>query len=382
VRRAWPFGLTIGLLVAGLYLSGFLETPEALTIDLRFDLRGPRAPTFPIVLVTADDDSFAEMERQWPWPRGFHAQLLDRIAAGGPLAIGVDIVFAEPSRPREDRRLGEAVRRAKRVVLGATLRSMATSTEMGIVQHRELYEPPIPVIRAGAAAIGFVEVEHGQDPVVRAGSLRRRHAGRLHHSLAARLFDLAAPALKVDPRPADTHQRLWINFRGPAGTFPTYPYYQVYRGEIPPETFAGKVVLVGVAALSLQDRHPTPFSGASWLPGAPGGGGLFMPGTEIQAHLLDTLLADDPLRRFPGGVTLVLVLLAGTGAAWLAGRLRPLAGIGALLALGLGCLGAAQAVFAAADLWVDVVPPALAGGLAGVGTIALDSMREERVRRE
>ncbi len=104
MRRGWPFGLAVGLLIALLYLLGLLELPESRTVDLRFDLRRPRAPTFPIVIVTADDDSMAEMERQWPWPRSFHARLLERIAAGNPLAIGMDILFAEPSRNAKDRR--------------------------------------------------------------------------------------------------------------------------------------------------------------------------------------------------------------------------------------------------------------------------------------
>lgn len=385
MTRGWPFGLAAGVLVALLYLAGLLEMPESRTVDLRFDLRGLRPPTFPIVLVTADDDSLAEMERQWPWPRSMHAELLNRIAAGNPVAIGVDILFAEPSRQAEDRRLAAAVAQAKVVVLGASLRTLTTQTGIGVAQHRELFEPPTPEIRAGAAGLGFVELDRGRDAVVRAGVLRRQHAGQLHESFTARLYQVAVRRLGIPPGRAAGLDRVWINFRGPAGTFPTYPYYQVYRGEVPPETFAGSIVLVGMAALSLHDRHPAPFSGANWLPGGSAAGGedgQLMPGTEIQANLLDALLADDPIRRLPGAVSLVLILFVAVGAAWLAQRLRPLLAIGGTLGLGVGYLALAQAAFAWGDLWLEVVPMTLALALAAGGTIAFNYMREERVRRE
>ncbi|HTU01595.1 MAG TPA: CHASE2 domain-containing protein, partial [Candidatus Sulfotelmatobacter sp.] len=391
MRRPWLFGLAIAVVVAVIYLSGLLEVPESRTLDLRFDLRGPRAPSFPIALVTVDDDSLAEMNLQWPWPRSLHAELLERIAAGKPLAIGVDILFVEESRPAEDERLGEAVARAGRVVLAASLRSMATQTAVGVTQQREMFEPPIPTIRRGAAGIGFVELDRGQDAFVRAGALSRRHAGQLHASFTARLFALAAPALHAEGSRAAQRQRVWVNFRGPSGTFPTYPYYQVVSGEIPPETFAGKIVLVGVDALSLHDRHPTPFSGASWLPTAepgrtqgPDSGyeNLLMPGTEIQANLLDTLLRDDPIRRFPPALSVLLILLVGTAAAAMAGHLRPLRAIAASVGLGIGYLGLTLVGFIWGNLWLEAVPVTLALGVSAGGVISWNYMREERVRRE
>ncbi len=305
MKRPWLFGLGIGIVCALLYLSGLLDLPEARTLDLRFDLRGARRPAFPIVLVTVDDDSLAEMDRQWPWPRSYHAKVIEQITKGNPRAIGVDILFPEASVEREDRQLGKAVARSKRVVLGSTLRSIATQGGGGVVQQRELTEPPIPVIREGAAGVAFVDLDLGKDSVVRSSLLVRRHAGQLHEGFAERLFELTAKELGATGGTAANRTRVWIDFLGPAGTFPTYPYYQVYRGELDPKTFEGKVVLIGVSALSLHDRYPTPFAGASWLPTAAEAGlkqrgdpeTHLMPGTEIQANVLHTLLANDSILR-------------------------------------------------------------------------------------
>jgi adenylate cyclase len=390
MKRPWLFGLGVAILFSLLYLSGLLDLPEARTLDLRFDLRGPRRPTFPIVLVTVDDDSMAEINQQWPWPRTYHAKVIEQIAKGNPLAIGVDILFPEKSQQKEDLLLGQAVARAKRVVLGSTLRTIATQSGGGITQRRELFEPPIPVIREGAAGVAFVELDRGKDSMIRSGVLVRRHAGQVHLNLAKTLFDLVANGLGAEGSRAARRGRVWINFRGPTGTFPTYPYYQVYRGEIDPKTFEGKVVLIGASALSLLDRHPVPFSGANWLPSATEAGvkkadepeALQMPGTEIQANLLHTLLADDPITRLPGIAYLILILLVGVGSTIVAGHLRPLRAIACALGLAFAYLALSQVGFSWMNVWIEVVP-ILLPLVVGAGTvISLNYIHEERVRHE
>ena len=389
MKRPWLLGLGIGIVSALVYLSGFLDLPEVRTVDLRFELRGPRPPAFPIVVVSMDDDSLAEINHQWPWPRSYHAKVIEQIASGNPLAIGVDILFPEESRDEEDRLLGQAVARAKRVVLASTLRTIATQTTVGVTQQRELFEPPIPTIRAGAAGIGFVDLERGRDAAVRSALLARRHAGQVHTGLAKTLFDLVAQELGAGGSSAARRGRVWINFRGPGGTFPTYPYYQVYRGEIPPRTFEGKIVILGVAALSLHDRHPAPFSGVNWLPSVAGAGpggqdpeALLMSGSEIQANLLDTILNDDPIQRLPAGVYLVLILAVGAGGALIGGHLRPLRAIGCSLGLAATYLVASHLAFSGMNLWIEVVPAVLPLLIAAGTIIGVNYVREERVRRE
>ncbi len=390
MKRPWMFGLGIGIVCALLYLSGLLDLPEARTLDLRFDLRGARRPAFPIVLVTVDDDSLAEMDRQWPWPRSYHAKVIEQIAKGNPRAIGVDILFPEASVDREDRQLGKAVARSKRVVLGSTLRSIATQGGGGIVQQREITEPPIPVIREGAAGVAFVDLDLGKDSVVRSSLLVRRHAGQLHESFAKRLYELTAKELGAAGGTAASRTRVWINFLGPADTFPTYPYYQVYRGELDPKTFEGKVVLIGVSALSLHDRYPTPFAGASWLPTAAEAGlkqrgdpeAHLMPGTEIQANVLHTLLANDSILRLPPIFYLVLIVAVSVAVAVLAGHLRPLRAIACTLGLGVLYLIASQGAFTWLNLWVEVVPVLLPLVVSAGTVISVNYIHEERVRHE
>src|SRR5262249_27392031 len=55
----------------------------------------------PAVIVEIDDESLAH-HGQWPWPRTLLAQLVSRIAAAGPAAIGIDIFMPERDRLSPD----------------------------------------------------------------------------------------------------------------------------------------------------------------------------------------------------------------------------------------------------------------------------------------
>ena len=76
----------------------------------------------------------------------------------------------------------------------------------------------------------------------------------------------------------------WIDYAGPPETVRTYSFSSVLRGEVDPAAFKDKIVVVGAAAPSLQDVHSTSV-----------GGGL-MPGGEIQANAIATVLDNLPLR--------------------------------------------------------------------------------------
>ncbi|MCX7934826.1 MAG: CHASE2 domain-containing protein, partial [Planctomycetota bacterium] len=66
--------------------------------DTMFKWRGPQPrPDAPILIADIDEKSMAAFG-QWPWPRNIMAEIVRRLDACGPKAIGFDIVFAEPDR--------------------------------------------------------------------------------------------------------------------------------------------------------------------------------------------------------------------------------------------------------------------------------------------
>ena len=77
-----------------------------------FDLPRPCRPSPPepgALIVAIDEPSFAEIGRQWPWPRDLHARLVESLRRAGAKAIGLDIIFAEPSTAAADAALAAAL---------------------------------------------------------------------------------------------------------------------------------------------------------------------------------------------------------------------------------------------------------------------------------
>lgn len=84
------------MLLAG--LTGLLDGPELSAVSLGFQLRGPQPPRSPIVIVAVDDNTFANTGLQWPWPRTYFAQLVDRLREGGARLIAFDVFLFEPEQ--------------------------------------------------------------------------------------------------------------------------------------------------------------------------------------------------------------------------------------------------------------------------------------------
>jgi adenylate cyclase len=378
VRIVWPSwrvllagslaGLAIVLLAVANPFHSF-EVAELKALDARFALRGPRAPVAPIVVVTIDEDSFDDLNLAWPWPRALHAKFLDAVSRGGPVAIGMDILFTEPSSrgPADDRALGLAVARARRVVLGAAITDVGDEVG-GVSFGKESINAPIPEIRQGAAGFGYVNFDRDADAFVRRTTLTRRFQDADLPGFDLRLYRLAIDAgltRKAVPR----SREIIINFVGGPGSFPRVAYHRVIRGEVPPEAFAGKIVLVGATSPTLHDVFPTPFA----LEG--------MPGVEIHAHMLETLLQGNPIRRPSAALVPLLTVLAGAGAAWAATVLRPLAAFGVAAAVATAYLAGCHAAFLWGRWWADVMPVPLALGITYAGTVAKNFTQEQREKR-
>ena len=167
--RAIIFGSLVGLAaaLADVYdFSGFLVNNELKAINGQFALRGPRTPTAPVVIITIDEDSFAELNMPWPWPRALHGKLIDIVTRGKPIAIALDILFLEPSAhgPGDDEALAQAVARSGKVVLAAGLSEVR---ESGWIKEKRDLNPPLPLLREGAAAWGPVNIITDRDAFVR-----------------------------------------------------------------------------------------------------------------------------------------------------------------------------------------------------------------------
>jgi len=90
-------GLTITLLTAGIYVfkPAYLNILEYKLYDAVFQKTYSKNRTDSVAIVDIDEYSL-EKFGQWPWPRYRVALLLQKIHMAGALAVGMDILFAEP----------------------------------------------------------------------------------------------------------------------------------------------------------------------------------------------------------------------------------------------------------------------------------------------
>jgi len=363
-RLALMVGLGL-LLVYLLSQLGIVETLELATYDLRFRLRGERPADAPIVIVAINDESFAVLDRNLrTWPRAEYARLIDAIAAGGPAVIGVDVAWVHAGTDAGgDETLARSLRRASPVVLAGLIEH-----QEGVEYSYERYTAPIETLAQAAAGVGLANMVLDADGVVRRVSLRQHHIGVQHpafgYAVAQAYRDFPSsigPAVSPD---------LLINFRGGPNTFGTVPMYKVLNGEVPPEVFAGQIVLIGFTTFLEQDLHVTPLDRTG-----------LTPGVEVHANVVATLLNDDPIRRVPAWLAIGLGLTAVTLTVLAFWRFKPVQATVAVGGGGFLYLVGAFFLFGWGNLWLPTVAPLGLAAMTSVGGLVERMLIEEREKR-
>jgi adenylate cyclase len=359
-------GLLAVALVVALSFSRTWDAVDWKAFDLFTSWSAPGASTQPIVILAIDEPTFQELRQQWPFPRSLHARLLERVRADGALAVGFDIVFAEPSQPQQDAAFAQAITRAGNVVL-------ASSQELIVHANASLWTqvPPMPELVAAGALAGDISVRPDDDYVVR----RQANA---EGSLSAQLARFAAR-----PPAADATPPTLIQYLGPRGTIDTRSYYQALEpGLLPPGFFRGKLVLVGRStrsATELQASRADMYN--SPLAVADSGDRLF-PGVEIQATMLENRLSGGGLRQLHAAWGYALVAVFASALLVAGRRLHP----GAMTALAFACalfvLVLSFALFHGRQLWLPpLFPVAALTALYGATTVVAFLATRQRALR-
>jgi CHASE2 domain-containing sensor protein len=325
----------------GSYAAEAWPGVEKETLDLRFRLRGASRPS-DVVVVAIDEKTFSELGLQWPFPRSLHGDVIRRLHADGARTIAYDIQFTEPSVPQQDLALYNAIAAAGHVVLA--------TTEVDAEGHTDVLGGEANLARAHAVAAA------SNLPADPGGVIRRYHYTQLGlKSFAVAVAQVAGHPISPSRFGAGGAE---IDFAGPPGSIRTVSFSDVLRGRIPASTFAGKIVVVGVSAPTLQDVHQTSTTTANP-----------MAGPEIQANAIWTALHGNPLQPSPAWLDLLAIVLLAVLAPLASLRLRvSLAAVLALLAaIVYGVL--AQLAFDSGTI-LDVSYPLAAGALGMVGMVA------------
>jgi HD-GYP domain-containing protein (c-di-GMP phosphodiesterase class II) len=347
--------LTAGLLAAALaaaaHCSGALDAVENASVDKRFAVRGAETPA-DVAVVAVDDVTFSDLKVQWPFPRRWHARAIDALRRAGARAIVYDVQFTEPTTPRDDGALYNAIGRA-----GGAVLATSETDEHG---HSNVLggDENLAKVKARAAASNLPDEAGG---VIRRFSYSMGGMDTIAVAVAKRL------GRSVDPSRFASGGS-YIDFRGPSGTVPTYSFSALVNGEADPSALRGKVVVIGVSAPTVHDLHAT------------SAGPHPMSGPEVQANAIWTLLHGLPLSDAPTWLNLLTILVLSLLVPLLALRIRAL-----LAALVAPAIGVAYVVIAQVAFTHGTVLPLVAplGGLlfAAIATVAVSHLLET-VRRQ
>ncbi|MDF1615654.1 CHASE2 domain-containing protein [Desulfurivibrio dismutans] len=135
--RPTPFkiGCLVILAAVAFFYSFGTEKPRLLealdqrVVDTMFHWRGAVPAGDRVIIVDLDERSLREVG-QWPWPRHQVAQMLTNIGAGGAVAIGLDMVFAEPDRTSPATLLHDLADRHPRALADSPLQQLLTAGEL------------------------------------------------------------------------------------------------------------------------------------------------------------------------------------------------------------------------------------------------------------
>ncbi len=427
-------GLAASAVAAAAAATRVVETYERRLLDLRTEAfaRRERANSR-IVAIVIDQQSLdviaAPPERGglnhgWPWPRDYYAAAVSYLFAAGARAVGIDLVLSEESIytrlgvGEDDKALAEAIT-GQPVVLSTMLtheragsarfadrewpkplvengRSRAVKELAPDYNHASL--PVEPLARA-SRRLGWIGFEPDVDGVCRSIRPAAAYAPVGRDAVEVPAFavalasaagaDVQAPAdrpagerLVVDGRriPTDEAGRILLRFHGDERTYRSFSFVSVLRAakrygaglpveEAGPGDFAGTIVIIGANAAGLLDLRATPMGPA-------------VPGYFLHATALDNLLGGNPLSRLPRAVRAAILLVAGPLCGVLvAAAARPRESGLAALALGLVHTAVTLWAFLERGVWVDLLPPLMALGLAYAGTSGYLYVTEGRRQR-
>lgn len=290
-------GLAVGLFFAWIFRQGVFSGPENFFEDLLFSNKPISSD---LVIVAIDNESLKKVG-QWPWKRSVFADTFKNLNDNPPLSVGVDVLFAEPSRygSSDDSYLTSVLDELNYpVVLPAEANNLFLSKkDLPIADF--FIEPLSEFVQSEKVALGQVNIITDKDGVVRQFPLeaRERQSGKIYKSLA---YETVAQSGKDIPQAATLGLINKIVYAGPANSVRLVPFHRVYEGEAA-EMLKDKIVFFGVTAPDLHDTRMSPF-----------GRETEMPGVEIQANIANMILKGYrlvPLNKYANALWIILAAL-------------------------------------------------------------------------
>ncbi len=258
---SWPM-LAVILLI---YVMGGFNGLDRIIRDAQFRLAQHTVDS-DIVLIDIDAKSLRQLDT-WPWPRSYHARVLNMLSNADPAQIVFDIDFSSKTTAFEDAAFADALRAwpKDRVILPAFLQY--TDAE----QHHVTANYPIPELRRHAR-LGSINLYPSSDGLVRSVSLRSEDHPPNTDALSYLLQE----------RPGNLPELIYLNLAIEPDSFRHISYVDILNGHFDPASIVDRKIIIGATAIELRDQISVPLHRT-------------LPGPIVQALAYESLR--DPLRR-------------------------------------------------------------------------------------
>ncbi len=352
---------------------GALVPLELMSYDLAVRTRAGHDVDPRLVMVYRTEEDLQKLG--FPTTDETLAQLLEKLLSMKPAAVGVDIYRDFPVPPGGDR-LDEILRRHDNVVWVTKFVDKSNHTV-----------PPPKVLLDKAGQVGFNDLLDDPGGVVRRGLLVLDNGKTSAYSFALQLATIFLKAGKqagLQPDPANEEvlrlgktsippfekddggyvdadaagYQFLLDFKGAKSRIPSMSVQEALRAT-DAAAFAGKIVIVGTSAKSINDSFYTPLSfGTS-------GDDQHMIGAELHAQIVSHLLRfasgdAKPLRPLGDWLEVGWVILMGILGATIGFVSRDLRHFLLALAAAAAIIVTVSYVLFANALWMPVVAPLLA----------------------
>jgi len=392
--------------VAGLVILvrwlGLFQSWEWVAFDQYLRLRPLEPPDDRIVIVGIDEEDVRTVG-QAIIPDGVYAQLLEKLKARHPRAIGLDIYRDLPVEPGHQ----QLVR-----VFESTPNLVGIEKVVGD-SRREAVAPP-PVLKA-KGQVGANDVILDADNKVRRDLVYvEDQKGETVFSFGMHLALLYLNSQGIAPKPIEGTKNYWqlgkttfvpfeandggyvradargyqllLNYRGPSKHFSTVSMTDILKDRVPSDWGRGRIILIGRVSETSQDLYFTPYS--SGLVGLP----ERMAGVEIHANIASQIISaaidGRPLiKSLSEPLEALWILLWSTVGGMLSWQRRYTGGVrkfsfqraNAAILAGSALVGSTYVAFLG-SWWIPVVPPILALAMSAIAITAYIAHTAGKIR--
>ena len=258
-------------------------------IDLYYSQLNAREGEFSknVVLVNIGDANRAEI-----------GELIEYVGFGNPAAIGVDVYFKEPQSTHQDSILANAIKQTPNVVMGAGFDEDENILNQSFLQVQSEY----------VGVTNFVGTD-ARYSTIRYFKPKITVGNNSVNALAVELVKITSPS-SVNQFLERDYASEAIRFTGNYDAFLHFEKDELLSGDIDPEIFENKVVIIGFMGdrigdqFDFEDRFYTPLN-----PVLSGRSVPDMNGMVIHANIVEMILSKNWISRFGLWFTILFTII-------------------------------------------------------------------------